>query len=828
MERSKPLIIVLSRNYSTGLGVIRSLGAAGYTVDLIASTKKKGSSVIASSSKYVRNSVEVVTSKIQGDTGDKLLEEIMKYSKYEKGNMVLFPVDDFTTSVIDLNREILKPYFYMPEIVGGSNNSICKIMNKIVQTKLAEEAGLLIPKEWVISLKEELSIPNDIIYPCFVKPLQSITGQKKEMKVCQNENELKGQLSKMQSFFCEREVLIQEYLTIDKEFDLSGVSIDQEIIIPAVIEKTKIATYELGVTMCGKLQPVEILGDVKEKIIKLLKSIHYVGMFDMELYLCGDKIYFNEINFRSGGPNYSYYLNGVNLPAIFVKEIIGQKHNPEEEKMEKFGQTFVYEKVAWEDFIHFHITKQELDQLLKNADYVLLNDKSDPKPGDYFNKRIRLSLIKKRLKNMMEKKKNISRKSEKKESSDKKSRNIIVAGRNYCNILTMVRALGEAGYEVDVVRIYKNIPRKINILAQMEPEAHSMYVKGFYRCVVNNNPENVLKQLIELADKNELKLIMPVDDYTACIVDRGYHELSKYFIVPNIAKKSGEIIRLMDKNMQKGLAACFDIPMLSSVVVKSKNGDFNLPETIKYPCYIKPNISINSTKAKMVKCCNRDELKEILFKYAKKEDFEMLVEEFVDIKSEYSLLGLSTPDSIIAPALFKVLEGGHRERKGVSIAGEVVDNEPFEKIIEKCCSYVKSLNYTGLFDIDLIEASDGRIYFIELNFRAGASMHLFTKLGINLPGVFSDCLLKSCSVSEVSTKTSIGKRFVSEKVLLEEYVRNDVKLQKVCKLFKEADVRFIQDEKDKQPYRYFCKFYFIVLLMKPFYWIRDYRFNKER
>ena len=46
----KPLVIVLSRNYSTGLGIIRSLGAAGYTVDMVASTKKKGSSIIASCS----------------------------------------------------------------------------------------------------------------------------------------------------------------------------------------------------------------------------------------------------------------------------------------------------------------------------------------------------------------------------------------------------------------------------------------------------------------------------------------------------------------------------------------------------------------------------------------------------------------------------------------------------------------------------------------------------------------------------------------------------------------------------------------------------------
>ena len=81
MSKLKPFVIVLSRNYSTGLGIIRSLGAAGYRVDLIASTKKKGSSVIISSSKYLNKTTEVLSPKIQGDTGASLMEVLMEYAK---------------------------------------------------------------------------------------------------------------------------------------------------------------------------------------------------------------------------------------------------------------------------------------------------------------------------------------------------------------------------------------------------------------------------------------------------------------------------------------------------------------------------------------------------------------------------------------------------------------------------------------------------------------------------------------------------------------------------------------------------------------------------
>ena len=46
MEKKNRLVVVLSRNYSTGLSVVRSLGSAGYTVDLVASSYKAGNAEI--------------------------------------------------------------------------------------------------------------------------------------------------------------------------------------------------------------------------------------------------------------------------------------------------------------------------------------------------------------------------------------------------------------------------------------------------------------------------------------------------------------------------------------------------------------------------------------------------------------------------------------------------------------------------------------------------------------------------------------------------------------------------------------------------------------
>lgn len=394
MEEKEIVVLVLSRNYSTGLGVIRALGKAGYTVDLIASVKQRGSSVIASSSKYVRNCVEVLSPVIQEDDGSGIIDAVMAYADCGQ-QVALFPTDDFTASVVAGNFGKLSEYFVMPHTLGDV--TALEAMDKGYQSALAKECGLLTPGQWVVSLRGDIVIPEDIIFPCFVKPAQSAAGKKAEMRRCDSADELALHLQDMQAFFRHRDVVIQEYLEIDREYDFSGVCLDDKVIIPAVLEKQNISLNERGVTMVGRMLPTDILGTELENIVSLLRELRFVGMFDFEVNRCGDKLYFGEINLRSGGPNYSYCLAGANLPAIVVQELTRGGHNPRWETVDRVGKTFVYEKVAWEDYIHSYISRSRMRQCINDSDYTLLADSSDPQPGRIFRRRIRLSAIKRRI-----------------------------------------------------------------------------------------------------------------------------------------------------------------------------------------------------------------------------------------------------------------------------------------------------------------------------------------------------------------------------------------------------------------------------------------------
>lgn len=403
---------------------------------------------------------------------------------------------------------------------------------------------------------------------------------------------------------------------------------------------------------------------------------------------------------------------------------------------------------------------------------------------------------------------------------------IVIVGRNYGNILAMARAVGRAGYDADVLRLYKKKPKKINVLSRMKPEALSKYVGNYSECVVGEDMTRAIAVLMAMDMGSNKALLIPVDDYACGIVDDNILCLKNKYIVPEIDGKQGGIKQLMDKNIQKKLAEDAGLPVLKSVLIKSEKNICIIPEDIPYPCFVKPNVSMNDTKASMARCDNRAQLDALIDKYASNSEFEFLAEEFADIKNEYSLLGISDGDKVYAPGLFRAEIGGHRERKGVAMTGVTEDLDRFRTFIEKCEEYVSSLNFKGLFDIDMIETTDGNIYFIEINFRAGASVHVFTELGINMPGLFADKMLKGIPIDTTLMACQSGKRFLSEKILLEEFTRNDVEVRQLKNYLKNADIVFMNDKEDPRPYKNFRKYYFVAWFMRFPYRMRDRRKGK--
>lgn len=847
MSRSNQLVVVVTRSYATGVGVVRALGAAGFQVDVVASARMPGLTEFIQKSKYVREFHEAISPKFhaEGETDVNLVEELLKYRGRCKRKPVLFPTDDYTASIMDENRTALSEVFLMPGIAGGSDGSMTAAMDKDFQSRLALEAGILTPKEWTISLAEpELEIPADMVYPCFVKPIESITGYKAEMKKCLTRSELERHLLKLRSRRPNRSILVQEFLNIQQEIDLSGVCLDQEIIIPAIIKKTCVAQYEKGVTLSGMIYPFESLGGYCEKTIRMMQAFHYTGMFDMEFNVTRDgRIYFNEVNLRSGGPNYAYFKAGANLPALVVDELTDGRHLPGDAVVDRIGQNFIYEKVAWEDFLHGFMTRETLDQRMRDADFGLLYSKEDPGPYQFklqeFNRLNRNRAIQEKkqaitervtampayqkaeawtkkeyeqLRMHLQRYPQLQKKNQRRKFSDRTR--VMVAGRNYCSNLCIARAVGEAGYDVEVAHVYQTLPGRDDRLRGIEAERYSKYVKAYYVILTMREEKTLVDELIKLADPNRKMLLIPADDLVAAVVDKFYDRLKKYYILPNVADTQGEINRLMEKGVQKELARAAGLPVLKSCVIRAERGRFVIPDTVTYPCFIKPNVSRLAAKSRMHRCDTKEELAGWLTVFSERREIEMLVEDYVEIKNELSILGVSSREGAIGPAAFIAVKGGSAEHRGVALTGRVLDLEELQPLADQLIDFVGTLNYEGLYDIDLIETEDGKIYFVEINLRLGASGYAFGKCGVNLSAMFADHMIYGKPLDRSVRVTSPGRIFVSEKVLIDEYAGGRITRSECDKLQRSASLHFIQNEDDPEPYRYFRRFFPVATALR--------------
>ena len=402
---------------------------------------------------------------------------------------------------------------------------------------------------------------------------------------------------------------------------------------------------------------------------------------------------------------------------------------------------------------------------------------------------------------------------------DEKQKTVVIAGSNYTSILCMARTFGRAGYRVKLYRLFQGKPKLGGLMTYLRPESHSKYVDRYQQYIVQDS-KDFADMLIRDAQPGEKQLFVPIDDLTTSLLDENYDMLKEHYIMPNISDTQGKINELMSKHAQMELARQCGLDIVNSCCVTAENGVFDIPSTVTYPCFVKPNVSRNISKSYMKKCDSLAELQSTLTEFSKNQKVEMIIEDYLEIDSEFALLGLCLKDKAVAPGLFVVEQGGTDDRRGVTLVGRVVDTAPYKEFIDGILSFVKSLDFEGLFDIDIIKTKDGKMHFIELNLRFGASGYAITQCGANLPAMLADCLLKGEPIDTALAVKTTGKTFVSEIVMTNEYIKGVMRPREVIKLMTTNDIYFIKDLEDSKPYRHYKKFFLPATALKVLYTLK--------
>lgn len=367
-------IIVIGRNYTSRLGMIRALGRAGHEVYVI---QTNGTQDIDSRSRFIKGYYRA-----EEPNRELLISTIIQIQEEFGEKFILIPVDDYAASVIDENIEVFKDKFYFPNI-NMESGAINRLMDKELQKDLAVKAGFNVAKGCVITVKDgSYTIPEHIEYPCFPKPQISITGNKSCMKCCKSKEELKDTIDLLVKRYPNCSLLVEQFINIEHEYATLGFSNGKEVILPGMIEMLESSRAHKGVTMRGKIMPPENYSAFLEKVTEFILDNKFVGLFDVDSYESRGKIYFNELNWRFGASGYSVTNSGINLPGMLVNHFLGLPIDFQQ----RLSRTlfFVNEKYVRDDVAKGFISYFAKDKYINSADFGFIKDDDDLEPYKLF------------------------------------------------------------------------------------------------------------------------------------------------------------------------------------------------------------------------------------------------------------------------------------------------------------------------------------------------------------------------------------------------------------------------------------------------------------
>ncbi len=303
-------IIFGAGNYNS-LGVLHAMAEAGVGVFILCVGKSRDwkNGNIIGYSRFAGN-IHVV------DTADDGAEWLLKHMEEFPQDTVIYPTGDNEEKALDMRLDALMSRFRFPN--AGRQGAVAHMMDKHIQTDLAEKADIRILKSQFTN-SDDFSFAK-VSYPCMVKPLDSTSGSKGDMRVCGNEDELKKALESAQYT---KNFIVQQYIKNEADLLFLGISFpDGSVEIPALVRKP-------GVSPTGEYTHALVTTDVeawlpeKKEVETFVRSLGYTGPFSIEFGLEKGKNYFFEINLRNDGTSH-YPLNaGVNIPFLYYTSIRG-------------------------------------------------------------------------------------------------------------------------------------------------------------------------------------------------------------------------------------------------------------------------------------------------------------------------------------------------------------------------------------------------------------------------------------------------------------------------------------------------------------------------
>lgn len=299
----KNKVILIGGNHHNGLGLARSFGVNGIKPYGVIVGEGAEHGFVRKSKYWAKTWV------IKSD--DEIVEFLLNAFQNEKEKPVVIPYSDGAAEKIDLNLDRLKEHFLLPSI-GGQQGKIAELMDKQKQVEFAQTYGIPMAKSCVVDLSD-IRLPEDMIYPCIVKPVVSAEGEKSDIRKCDTETQTVAYLQELRQKGYHR-FLVQEYLNYDTEYLMVGSISGQN---QCWVNSKKIRVWPVvgGSSSCLQVTNQKNVSDFFESVRYAFQQITYDGFYDVDVLQVNGKLYLNEVNWRNSGTIYSVLGSKVYYPV---------------------------------------------------------------------------------------------------------------------------------------------------------------------------------------------------------------------------------------------------------------------------------------------------------------------------------------------------------------------------------------------------------------------------------------------------------------------------------------------------------------------------------
>ena len=295
---------------------------------------------------------------------------------------------------------------------------------------------------------------------------------------------------------------------------------------------------------------------------------------------------------------------------------------------------------------------------------------------------------------------------------------VILVGGNHYNGLALVRAF--ARYNIEAYGIIIGEDAADGFLRTSKCWVQTWYIK---------EDQELIPCLRRIAPGFTRKpVIIAWSDGAAAEIDKHYDELRDTFILPSIGGGQEVLYRAMNKESQVEFAGKCGLDTAKSFVIDLPAA--GIPEEMPYPCIGKPIVSCEGEKKDIKKLDNEEELRDYLNTLTEKGYSQILIQEYLNIETEYDIQGYCHQDRSAYLVTQKV-------RVWPNIGGPTsysftIDDPEFNAVAEDIIAVLRSIRYSGLFDVDIFYAG-GKYYFNEINWRSSALGYIAANAGLYYP-----------------------------------------------------------------------------------------------